>query len=148
MSSNSTLSSLSGLRNLSIVSGAIFIGPWADIDHDKFLIIAGVADNRILVCSVMINSEINQYIRRRPRMLSCQVPLKSNDYEFLSHDSFANCAQPIKTKIESFMVDDMKYCGMLNETDLAQVQQRIIASGTLTVDEMNTFFLKKTRNET
>ena len=53
------------------------------------------------------------------------------------------CAQPIKAKLESFMVDDMKYCGLLNETDLTQVQQRIIASGTLTVDEMNTFFLKK-----
>ena len=33
--------------------------------------------------------------------------------------------------------------GLLSETDLTQVQQRIIASGTLTVDEMNTFFLKK-----
>ena len=53
------------------------------------------------------------------------------------------CAQPIKAKLESFMVDDMKYCGLLNETDLTQVQQRIMASGTLTVDEMNTFFLKK-----
>ncbi|MBO5613511.1 MAG: hypothetical protein J5905_03295 [Prevotella sp.] len=134
---------MSGLRNLSIASGAVFIGPWADIDHDKFLIIAGVADDRILVCSVMINSEINQYIRRRPRMLSCQVLLKSADYEFLSHDSFANCAQPIKAKLESFMVDDMKYCGMLNETDITQVQQRIIASGTLTVDEINTFFKEK-----
>ena len=41
------------------------------------------------------------------------------------------------------MVDDMQYCGLLNETDLKQVQQRIIASGTLTVEEMNTFFLKK-----
>ncbi len=143
MSSNSTLSSLSGLRNLSIASGAVFIGPWADIDHDKFLIIAGVADDRILVCSVMINSEINQYIRRRPRMLSCQVLLKNADYEFLSHDSFANCAQPIKAKLESFMVDNMKYCGMLNETDITQVQQRIIASGTLTVDEINTFFKEK-----
>ena len=143
MSSNSTLSALSELRDLSIAPGAVFIGPWADIDHEKFLIIAGVADDRILVCSVMINSEINQYIQRRPRMLSCQVPLKSADYEFLSHDSFANCAQPIKAKLESFMVDEMKYCGLLNETDLTQVQQRIIASGTLTVDEMNTFFLKK-----
>jgi len=134
---------LSGLRDLSIAPGAVFIGPWADIDHEKFLIIAGVADDRILVCSVMINSEINQYIQRRPRMLSCQVPLKSTDYEFLSHDSFANCAQPIKAKLESFMVDDMKYCGLLNENDLSQVQQRIIASGTLTKDEMNTFFFKK-----
>lgn len=137
------MSALSGLRDLSIAPGAVFIGPWADIDYEKFLIIAGVADDRILVCSVMINSEINQYIQRRPRMLSCQVPLKSADYEFLSHDSFANCAQPIKAKLESFIVDDMKYCGLLNETDPTQVQQRIIASGTLTVDEMNTFFLKK-----
>lgn len=143
MSNKSTLSVLSGLRDLSIAPGAVFIGPWADIDHEKFLIIAGVADDRILVCSVMINSEINQYIQRRPRMPSCQVPLKSTDYEFLSHDSFANCAQPIKAKLESFMVDDMKYCGLLNENDLSQVQQRIIASGTLTKDEMNTFFFKK-----
>ena len=137
------LSALTRLRNMSIAPGAVFIGPWADIDHEKFLVIAGVADDRILVCSVMINSEINPYIRKRPRMLSCQVLLKGDDYEFLSHDSFANCAQPIKAKLESFMVDDMKYCGLLNEDDLSQVQHRIIASGTLTVDEMNSFFLKK-----
>lgn len=91
----------------------------------------------------MINSEVNPYIQRRPRMLSCQVMLKGDDYEFLSHDSYANCAQPIKAKLDSFMVDEMKYCGLLSEPDLQQVQQRIIASGTLTVDEMNTFFLKK-----
>ena len=140
MARKNTLSALSGLRDLSIAPGAVFIGPWADIDHEKFLIIAGVSEDRILVCSVMINSEINQYIQRRPRMLSCQVPLKGDDYEFLTHDSFANCAQPIKAKQESFMVDEMKYCGILNESDLTQVQQRIIASGTLTVDEMRTFF--------
>ena len=70
-------------------------------------------------------------------MLSCQVPLKSNDYEFLSHDSFANCAQPIKAKLESFMVDNMKYCGLLNETDLTQVQQRI----TLTLNFEYNFWL-------
>ena len=134
------MSALSGLRDLSIAPGAVFIGPWADIDHEKFLIIAGVSGDRILVCSVMINSEINQYIQRRPRMLSCQVPLKGDDYEFLTHDSYANCAQPIKAKLESFMEDDMKYCGMLNDLDLRQVQQRIISSGTLTVDEMRTFF--------
>ncbi len=143
MSNKKTLSALSGLRDLSITPGAVFIGPWADIDHEKFLVIAGVSNNRILVCSVLINSEVNPYIQRRPRMLSCQVTLKGDDYDFLDHDSYANCAQPIKAKLESFMVDNMKYCGFLNEADLTKVQQRIIASGTLTVDEMNTFFLKK-----
>lgn len=71
MASKNTLSALSGLRDLSIVPGAVFIGPWADIDHEKFIVIAGVADDRILVCSVMINSKVNPYIQRRPRMSSC-----------------------------------------------------------------------------
>ena len=140
MASNNTLSAIESLREQSIAPGAVFIGPWAGIDHEKFLIVAGVSKDRILVCTVMINSEINPYIQCRPRMLSCQVPLKASDYCFLSHDSFANCAQPIRAKFEVFMSDDRRYCGILNETDLSQVQQRIIASGTLTVDEINTFF--------
>ena len=139
MSEKNTLDQ-AGLRELAITPGAVFLGPWADIDHEKFLIVAGVSEDHILVCTVMINSEINQYIQRRPRLLSCQVELKSDDYGFLSHDSYANCAQPIKA---NFVVDNMKYCGILNEADLIQVQQRIIASGNLTVDEMNTFFGKK-----
>ncbi len=142
MSENNTLDQ-AGLRELAIAPGAVFLGPWADVDHGKFLIVAGVSEDRILVCTVMINSEINQYIQKRPRMLSCQVELKSDDYGFLSHDSYANCAQPIKAKFDLFVVDDMKYCGILNEADLIQVQHRIIASGNLTVDEMNTFFGKK-----
>ena len=143
MSSKNTLSALEGLRDLSVAPGAVFIGPWPGVDHEKFLIVAGVAEDRILVCSVMINSEINPYIQCRPRMLSCQVSLKASDYSFLSHDSYANCAQPIRAKFEVFMSDERRYCGILNETDLTQVQQRIIASGALTVDEINTFFKEK-----
>jgi len=142
MVKENTFSNLAGLREISIAPGAIFLGPWADIDHEKFLIVAGVSEDRILVCTVMINSEINPYIQKRPRMLSCRVLLKSADYDFLSHDSFANCAQPIRAKFEVFTKDDFKYCGILNETDLGIVQQRIIASGTLTVDEIKTFFKK------
>lgn len=143
MSENNTLLDRAGLRELAISPGAVFIGPWADVDHKKFLVVAGVTEDHILVCAVMINSEINQYIQKRPRMLSCQVELKSDDYDFLSHDSYANCAQPIKAKFDLFVVDDMQYCGILNETDLIQVQQRIIASGNLTIEEMSTFFGKK-----
>lgn len=142
MVKKNTFSNIVGLRDISIAPGAVFLGPWADIDHEKFLIVAGVSEDRILICAVMINSEINPYIQKRPRMLSCQVLLKSADYDFLSHDSYANCAQPIRAKFEVFTKDDRKYCGILSETDLKIVQQRIIASGNLTVDEINTFFKK------
>jgi len=143
MASKNTLSVLEGLRDMAVAPGAVFIGPWPGIDHEKFLIVAGVADDRILVCSVMINSEINSYIQCRPRLLSCQVPLKAADYDFLSHDSYANCAQPIRAKFNVFMSEERRYCGILNEEDLTKVQQRIIASGALTLDEMNTFFKRK-----
>ena len=143
MASKNTLSVLEGLRDMAVAPGAVFIGPWPVIDHEKFRIVAGVADDRILVCSVMINSEINSYIQCRPRLLSCQVLLKAADYDFLSHDSYANCAQPIRAKFNVFMSEERRYCGILNEEDLTQVQQRIIASGALTLDEMNTFFKKK-----
>lgn len=135
-----TFSSIENLRGLSIVPGSVFLGPWADIDHDKFLIIAGVAQDRILLCSVMINSQINQYIQKRPHLMACQVELKGNDYDFLSHDSYANCAQPIKAKLEVFMLNDFKYCGFLTDSDLKEVQQQIINSGTLTADEISIFF--------
>lgn len=143
MTNKNTFSALESLRDHSIVPGAVFLGPWAEIDHEKFLIVAGVAEDRILVCSVLINSEINSYIQKRPRMLSCQMMLKGDDYDFLSHDSYANCAQPVRAKLEAFMSEEMKYCGLLNEGDLKMVQERIIASGMLTVTEINTFFGKK-----
>ena len=143
MTNKNTFSALESLRGLSIVPGAVFLGPWAEIDHEKFLIVAGVAEDRILVCAVLINSEINSYIQKRPRMLSCQMMLKGDDYDFLSHDSYANCAQPVRAKLEAFMSEEMKYCGLLNEGDLKLVQERIIASGMLTVTEINTFFGKK-----
>ncbi len=67
MAIKNTLSAIEGLRNLSIAPGAVFIGPWPGVDHEKFLIVAGVAEDRILVCSVMINSEVTPYIQCRPK---------------------------------------------------------------------------------
>lgn len=140
MSNKNTLSSLASLRELSIVPGAVFIGPWAGVDHEKFLVIAGVSGDRILVCTVMINSKINQYIIKRSNLLAGQVELRNINYDFLEHDSYANCAQPIKAKLELFLVDDLKYCGLLNDGDLQQVRQQIISSGALTADEISMFF--------
>ena len=140
MVSKNSFSALSSLRGLSVAPGSVFLGPWAGIDHEKFLIVAGVSNDKILVCSVMINSQINQYIMKSPKMLACQVELKGCDYEFLSHNSYANCAQPIKAKSDLFMIDDLKYCGILKDSDLSLVRQQIISSGSLTSDEIKDFF--------
>ena len=70
MAKRNTLSAFGNLRDLSVAPDAVFLGPWADIDHEKFLIVAGVDKDRVLVCSVMINSRINQYIMKRPKLLA------------------------------------------------------------------------------
>lgn len=140
MAKRNTFSALENLRELSVAPGSVFLGPWADIDHDKFLVVAGVDKDRILVCSVMINSRINPYIQKRPKMLACQLELKETEYAFLSHNSYVNCAQPIKASFTHFLNEELKYCGLLNDSDLRLVQQYIIDSGVLTADEIETFF--------
>lgn len=140
MTNKNTFSAIENLRALSVTPGSVFLGPWADINHEKFLIVAGVDKERILVCSVMINSQINQYIMKRPKMLACQLELKEAEYTFLSHDSYVNCAQPIKANFTHFLNNELKYCGLLKEDDLRLVQQQIIASGVLTAEEITRFF--------
>jgi hypothetical protein len=44
MVKENTFSNLAGLREISIAPGAIFLGPWADIDHETFLIVAMIED--------------------------------------------------------------------------------------------------------
>jgi hypothetical protein len=142
MASNDTFSSLESLREIAISEGSVFIGPWADIDHEKFVVIVGVEAEKVLVCTVLINSKINQYILKRPKMLACQVEVKADNYDFLSHNSYINCAQPFKAKFEHFKSEEFKYCGLLSENDFAQVKQCVINSGALTEEEIKIFFSK------
>ena len=140
MATNNIFSFNENLREIAISAGSVFLGPCEDIDHEKFIVIAGVEGEKVLVCTVLINSVINQYILKRPKMLACQVEVKATDYDFLSHDSYINCAQPIKAKFEHFKHDEYKYCGLLSEQDFEQVKQCIINSGALTDEEINMFF--------
>lgn len=132
---------LSGqLKSLSLTLGAVFLGPFEGVDHEKFIVIAGMDDKRVYACTVLINSNINPFIMKRQHMLDCQVLLKSEQYSFLSHDSFVNCAQPISANLQHFMDDEYKYCGLLNKDDLENVIESIKRSGVLSEDELRIYF--------
>ena len=141
MAIRNPLGAIAGLKQASIMPGAVFIGPWEEIDHDKFIVIAGVTQDKVLACMVLINSRINPYIMRRQKMLDCQVYVKSENYDFLSHDSFVNCAQPMIGNTTHFVGDEYKYCGLLDESDLVLVRQSIVESGLLTDEEIEKFDL-------
>ena len=54
----------------------------------KYLFVASVTPKLLVF---VINSEINEFIKKRPSMLKCQVELKKENYNFLDHDSHTNC---------------------------------------------------------
>lgn len=133
----------SSSRSVSLLQmspGNILLGPMPNVDHEKFYIIAGVNVDKICVCSVIINSEINQFILKRPSLLARQMELSPEKYSFLSHRSYVNCAQPIKGTFEYFQAPSFKLVGVLNKEDLMMVRQEIIKSGMLTDEEINIFF--------
>lgn len=123
-----------------ISPGTIFHGPMEGVNHDKFHVIAGVSENRILTCSVLINSRINPFIMRRQNLLNLQVIVRPSEYPFLSHDSFINCCSIFKTQMDVFSSPNYKYVGVLTDEHLKTVQSNIINSGLLTEEDINTFF--------
>jgi hypothetical protein len=72
--------------------GSVFINKFDSIDHPKFFIVVGLCTNKILTCSVYINSEIHPAIKKKKSLFDLQVPLAGSKYDFLTHDSYACCS--------------------------------------------------------
>ena len=87
MVSFSELLNTASASRLNMVPGTVLLGEMEGVDHLKFFVVAGVSNNWICICSVVINSVINPFIMRRPHLLSRQVQLRNERYDFLSHDS-------------------------------------------------------------
>lgn len=121
------------LSGLNMTPGTVLLGEMAGVNHLKFYVVAAVSENHVCVCSVIINSKINPFIQKRPHLLARQVKVLAENYVFLSHDSYINCAQP--WKIEADYFDGFKRVGLLNEEDLTLVRQEIINSGMLSEEE-------------
>lgn len=54
----------------------------------KFVVIACIDDTPM---GFLINSKINQFIYRRPKLLVCEVKLEQIDHDFLSYNSYLDC---------------------------------------------------------
>jgi len=128
------------IGSLCIQAGSVFIGPMDGVDHEKFYIIAGISGDKICACSVVINSHINQFIYKRPKLLALQFEIMEKSYSFLSHDSYVNCANPIVSTSTVFKREGFVYKGLLSDEDLATVVDFIKKSGMLTQDQIDMFF--------
>ncbi len=139
MPSLSELLSNDSVDKLNMVPGTVLLGEMEGVDHLKFFVVAGVSNDRVCVCSVVINSAINPFIMRRPHLLSRQVLILNEKYSFLSHDSYVNCAQPLKGTSDFFK--GYKRVGQLTVDDIQLVREEIVQSGMLTANELKIYNL-------
>ncbi len=104
---------------------------------DKYLLVAST--NPRPLCLV-INSEIRDFILRRPHLHSCQVPLQKADYNFFDHDSYVDCLDAITDfnhdDIEKQLVADMRRIkGIINFVTRADIVKAVTAAQTIPLRE-------------
>jgi hypothetical protein len=128
-------------------AGNVFLGDFKEIDHKKFFIIIGVSFEKIYFCSVYINSNIPKYMYSNEVLLNLQVNIKGSKYDFLKHDSFISCNNPLKYDVSDLVTwindGDCKYVGDIDTEDLENITTTVINSGVLTQKDIDIFFDRK-----
>ena len=58
----------------------------------KYFIVIGFSDDKVLLGTVFINSTINQNIFNTEYLKGLNIPLDSQMYDFIDHNSFVDCS--------------------------------------------------------
>jgi len=88
----------------------------------------------------IINSEINEYVRKNKHLLNCQVSLPQAEHDFLIRDSYIDCQGIIKNfnfeMVEKQIMQEMhKIKGSLSLGTKAQVIETVQFAKTLSAEE-------------
>lgn len=59
--------------------------------HKNKFVVISCSDGTCL--GFLINTKIANFVLKRPELLKSQVPIKSSDYWYLTHDSYLDCSQ-------------------------------------------------------
>lgn len=131
---------LSALRQVAIQPGSVILAPKEGVEHKKMYVVCGISGNRLCVCTVFINSEINPFILNRPNLRALQIEIHKSSYSFLEHRSYINCANQEHCNITELSTEDCKYLGELTNHHLAMVRSYVLKSGQLTPEEEDLYF--------
>jgi hypothetical protein len=92
---------------------------------DKFLVIASVEPEPLFL---VINSTVNQYIRKREDLSRCQVEIGHEEHAFLEHHSFIDCTQTHKVALRDVYEQLERDIGRLKDNISTPVREQIIAA--------------------
>lgn len=136
---------ISALADYCIKRGAILHShEFEDIDHGKLFVIVG-EDKDDFYGFFFINSNINQFLQKRPTLYQMQIPLNQENYsDILTHNSFLDChaITPIsKAKLKKqFREGKVQYKGDLTDNDLDIVMRTVRESDLFSDYEKETYF--------
>ena len=106
--------------------------------HRKFYVVCCFEP---MVLGFFINSGINPYIQKRPRMLEAQVRVTKADHPFLDHDSWLDCTE-VHTFTRTYLEREIRTNPEADCGDIAAAVERemlgvIVRSHTLAGDHVS-----------
>lgn len=125
--------------------GAVFHSKiFSDIDHGKFFVVIKLEED--LVAYFYINSEIPEFLKRRPELFELQLLLRQCNYPFLRYDSFLD-AKELKfyskeELLNSFKNKKTKFVDELKREDLELLLEKCNNSKLYTAREKEKYFSK------
>lgn len=112
-----------------------------DSSRDKYFVILGKDEEGGFVALSLINTEINENLKRR--IGSFQYRISSANYDFLNgKDRFVDCYD-MKEVTSVRIMDQDDYAGLINETDLNAVIKLVNDSPIVSVAKLKRFEIFK-----
>lgn len=108
-----------------------------DTSRDKYFVVLGFDSDGNVYGGVIFNSYIN--INLPPFIQAMQYPVKGEDYDFLSHDSYIDCSS-IKTVKKAKLLKSTNL-GMLEKKDIVIVCDKIKENSRISKAELKRFGL-------
>ena len=125
--------------------GDVFAIKFDHIDHEKYVVIAGITESGSYICTVFINSVIHEYIiNHKPHLVPFHVVITQNKNRFLRYNSFIGCDYHKFISIQSLQNSyDLGLCrllGQLDGDDFIRMKCAIIDTGLLSAEEQQYYF--------
>ena len=128
-------------RQIDIGKALLIKIPDFNVNYPKYCVV--VALNNYNIAGVIINTEINSNIFKTDDLRKLHLPILQRDHPFLKYDSFVDCSQLIKWKIEYIIEVISKkpeiVVGNVTDDLLKKIHLTITFADTITSKEKKNF---------
>lgn len=113
------------------------------IDHGKFFVIVG-EDDRSYYGIFFINSKVNDFILRHPKLRDLQIGIDCQEYTFLKYNSYIDCSTLHKiNKVvldNSIVIGQSQKRGKISAELMDEILSKVRASSVFGKDILDSFF--------